>query len=248
MRDNDKNDALKKALDKTGLAEPVPDEAKKRIRKTKPRNFRKTLKKAGGYSLIFGSISYVFFTLKKYGFSVTIIRSALIWVISLLITAGAITTGIYFGARYLVMPGSIDRLEVPADTKPGEGAWPVDQKPAHENYAKPVSENLIGIRTFQGKDVSMDETRSVTGEIAKALGRYKDDKTEISFDQKGVRRAGHVILGSVEKDNNEYIINARLVRVSDAKIIVYTREKISSLDNLDRAGERIALRIISAIP
>ncbi len=245
MKEKDPVDRVKEALDRTGLSLPVPDDVKKHIRRSKAGNFRKVLKKTGGYSIIFGSISYIFFTLKKYGLSVTIIKSAVIWGISLILSVAAVTAGIYFSARYFIPSGTVNRTMVPVESGLKEMEIPEKEAPARRSTAAPSSGKLIGINTFKGADVSREEKRAVTDAVTASLKQYLDDTTGITVNRSGSRRAGLVLLGSVERNNGSYIINARLVRVSDAKIIMYTQEKIESLDSIESASERIALRIIS---
>jgi len=96
MKDNTTIEQFNRVMEKYRFTEPLPAEVQRHLRRNKRRQFNRTLKRTSGYSALFALISNLFFTLKKYGIAITIVKSAILIGIVALLTAGAVSTALYF--------------------------------------------------------------------------------------------------------------------------------------------------------
>ncbi len=241
-----------RVLDRLGFAEPAPPELQEYIRKVKRRQFRKTLKRTGAYSLVFILISYIYFTLKKIGISVTIYKSAAILALGSSITAVSIGAGAYFAAKKIIAPAEEIKIEKIQQEENVTAAVPVPVKKEPDNAD--TLENIrkrIGVQPFDAANADVSMSVRVTDMIAAGLAALRGaDYVVNTRREKSGKRTGMLLKGSVEFLNGEYTLTAKVVDVQTLKVIYYTSETAATENDIDSACSKIAEKIfrLSAVP
>lgn len=259
---------LDELLVKLKLVDPLPLNIQKYIRRTKSREFKTTLKKAGGYSLLFGIISFIFFLLRRFRISITIVNSAILLAVGSLFLLGALAAAIYLSMKDEIIPleqilktsmglsGKVipkkehgassykrtnEKVTAKEDSEPGE---------IKEDFAD--IEGRLGIKLFKEEigdqegriNISEGVSEVVTDKIAENLSVLRGNTRVIDFRlEKSDKRVGMMLFGSVEFLEGNFIIHARIVKVNNRKIIYYTSETINSRDEVDAACSAISKRI-----
>jgi len=233
-------------LERFNFTDPLPIEVKRHIAKTKGKQFKKTLKRAGGYGFLFGSISYLFFSIKKLGLGITVVKSVVLMAIIYTLMALSVITGIYYTVDSLIKPLSGIKVNV------GDPAAVVIEKeivsPASSYYSNEsleVIQNRIGVQPFLTVNVPAETSIKITDIISNNLikGLGKERVTNIRKEY-GKRKNGMMLMGSIELFEGTYTINARLVNVSDSRIISFASEVIQSPEELQGACAGISEKII----
>lgn len=236
---------FEEVLLKYRLVEPVPPVVHDHIRKEKGRQFKRTLRRAGGYSVLFAMVSDLFFALKKLGLPVTIVKSAAILGILAALGAVSVTSGIYLLVTGLAKPPAAIR-EVPR-TLPGKQGGAGDEA---REAAEPmeVIEDRIGVRPFQAVDLAEARAIGLSDRIAGRLARLRggDRVINLRHGRRG-KKSGMMLFGTVEHVEGMYTVTARVVNVGDARILFYDTETVATEDEFEAAGDRLAEKIYNSL-
>jgi len=246
MKENVTIDQFNRLMEKYRLTEPLPPHVRRHLRKSKRRQFIIILKRTSGYSALFVLISNVFFTLKKFGMAITIVKSAIIIVAAALLTAGAVTMAVYF----LVLQNVPDPEAVTGVRDSVIGTEDRDRALKDEPPAEPMSviEDRIGIQAFSGVNLPVDRATGISDRIAGELSALLGESRVINLRVgRGEKRSGMILLGTVEESNGSFSIIARVVNVKDSVILFYDKETAASEGDIDGACGRLAKKIYSAI-
>ncbi|MBN2159687.1 MAG: hypothetical protein JW807_09845 [Spirochaetes bacterium] len=239
-----KNDALValfgEVMLKYRLSEPASVEVKTHIRREKRRQFKKTLKRAGAYSIIFALISDLFFTLKKAGLPVTIVKSAVILVIVAALMTASVVSGVY-----LLMTRPYGATETRRD---GTAAVDNTVAPVSEEYEvrepPKVIEDRIGVSPFTAVNISGSRANVVSDRIAESLADLRGRDRVLNLRHgRGGKKSGMMLFGAVENVEGVFTITARVVSVKDSRILFYDTEIAGSEADIGPAADRIAKRI-----
>ncbi len=248
MKENPTIEQFNRVMEKYRLTEPLPAEVQRHIRINKRRQFNRTLKRTSGYSALFALISNLFFTLKKYGIGITIVKSAIILGVIALLTAGTVTTALYF----LVLQKVPDPQAVIKARERITGTTGQDPAVMGEDKNPPESaaviEDRLGVQAFSGVNLPVSRAAGISDRIASSLSALRGENRVVNIRfGRGGKKSGMMLLGSVEAGDGSYSITARVVNVKDSRILFYDSERAGSEQDIDGACDRLAKRIFAAI-
>lgn len=232
------------------FTEPVNPGIQEHIRRIKSSQFKKTLKRAGGYSFAFGLTAWLFFLLKKLGINVTIIKSAAILTLSVSAAGISAGAGVYQAVKYFVKPqekaGQIEaplRENIPAVTDAVKETAP-ESPDIPESL---IIKSRIGIQMLSAENTEKRLAGRITNTLAAELSGLRGADYVANYaKQKEQRKSGMILKGSVEFLNGTYNINVKLVDVNTLKILFYTSEAFRAEDDVKDACRKIAERIAEA--
>lgn len=239
-----KNDALValfgELLLKYRFVEPASSEVKEHIRREKRRQFKKTLRRAGGYTIIFGLIADLFFRLKRAGIPATIVKSAVILGILATLMTASVVSGVY-----LLLTRYFDATDIMRNgtTAVDKAVAPVGEK--NEVIEAPkVIEDRIGVKAFTAVNLPGTRAIAVSDSIAKSLAglRGRDRVLNLRYGRGG-KKSGMMLFGAVEEVEGVYTITVRVVSVKDSRILFYDVETAKSESEIGVAADRMAQRI-----
>lgn len=237
-----------RVLDRMGFAEPAPPELQEYIRKIKRSQFRKTLKRTGAYSFTFALVSYIYFTVKKMGISITIYKSAAILALSSTITAVSIGAGAYFAVKKITAPK--EEIKIEKVLQEEQIALPASEPAKKNGDSADTLEKIrkrIRVKSFDSANVDGAMSGRVTDAIAGGLASLRGiDYVVNSRKEKSGKRTGMVLKGSVEYLNGIYTVTAKVIDVTTARVLFYTSESSASEDDIDGACGKIAKKIASS--
>ncbi len=233
-------------LHKYRFTEPAPADIQHFIRENKRKQFQKIMKRTAGYSVLFALISHMFFTIRKYGIAITIVKSAILLGVLSLITAAAVTTGVYL----FVVRGAQDAVMAPA-MEFIRGAVREGNAGDHDDYLKEppaVIEDRLGIQPFAGVHMPDARAARLSDRMAKTLSSLRGNDRVVNLRLgRGGRKSGMMLFGSVESSAGTWIVSARVASVKDSRILFYDTETAGSEPDLEGACDRLARRIYDAI-
>lgn len=236
-------------LKRYGFVEPILPEVQMYIRDIKREQFIRTLKKAGGYSFIFGIITSVFFAIKKMGVGTTIVKSALLVFASAVISLTILSSGIYLSFKYIT--AFEEKKEEKREDAVQSGDAGIDKRIIREKKTRreiPEGVMLLGVQPFVAVNVEGRIALLAADTIAEKLVELRGSSRVINMRRRREgRKIGLMLLGSVEDLEGTYTVTAKVVSVSDSKIVFYTSEIVHSIDEIPAACTKIAGRISGII-
>jgi len=237
-------------LKRYGFVEPILPEVQMHIRDIKREQFVQTLKKAGGYSFIFGIITSVFFAIKKMGVGTTIVKSALLVFASAVISLTILSSGIYLSYKYITAPE--EKTEEKREDVVQSGDAGIDKRIIREKKTRreiPEGVMLLGVQPFVAVNVEGRIALLAADTITEKLVELRGSSRVINMRRRRRegRKIGLMLLGSVEDLEGTYTVTAKVVSVSDSKIVFYTSEVVHSIDEIPEACTKIAGRISGII-
>jgi hypothetical protein len=231
------------------FSQPVPPETRRRLSSNKKKQFMLVLKKSGGYTIIFGLIASLFFSLKKLGLGVTIAKTAVILALGTSAVVGLISLGVYTSVKDLMLKDVRDGA--PPTEESGEAALPVSNTAAGSvatDSAIHVAQ-WIGIGSISADSARDPESRAARKALVDELTRLRGKDYTIAIDERGGdRRYRMVLAGSIEARGEAYIISARISDVRDSRLLYYTSEEAASKELIPGACAALAKRIARALP
>ena len=244
-----KTELLEKLLIQFRFTRPIPAEVRNRIKENKKRQFVLILKKTGGYSLVFGLVASLFFTLKKLGVGITIIKSALILTVSATAAATLITAGIYTSVKYLTQHKNKENACLDITDKKASFTIKDEAEPFLTTDPAAVIAQRIGIQVFTAVNTDKALSPAVTDAIAEELMRLRGKNYTVNIRKStNTKRYRMMLIGSVEQRGSSLAITARVSDVDDSKILFYASEPVSSADRTDAACKVLARKIAQAFP
>jgi hypothetical protein len=248
MRENRTIEQFNRVMEKYRFVEPLPADVQHHLRKSKRRQFNRTLKRTSGYSALFALISNLFFTLKKYGIAITITKSAILLGIAALLTAAAASTALYF----LVLQKVPDPDVITKARERVTGTLEQDSalKESTDYPAEPaaVIEDRLGVQAFTGINLPDNRVAVVTDRMARSLAALRGGDRVVNLRLgRGGKKSGMMLLGSVESSDGSFSITARVVSVKDSRILFYDTETAGSEQDINGACSRLADKIYNTI-
>jgi len=242
MRESPNIALLGEVMEKYRLAEPVQTDVQRHIGIIKRAQFQKILKRTAGYSLFFALVSNIFFTLKKYGLGITIVKSAILLGIVTLVTAAAVTTGIYFlVARDIPPEKQLNVLEIMTDA--------VSVGPSEDPQEPPaIIEDRVGIQPFTGIDFPAAGAARFSDRMARSLAALRGPDRVVNLRLgRGGRKSGMMLFGAVESAGGAHTVTVRVASVKDSRILFYDSETVQSEAELESACDRLAKKVYEKI-
>lgn len=241
MTENIEN--IEKLLDSYKLIKPIPTEVIKKSNKTKQKRFKKIFKQTKGYSFLFSLIAFMFLTLRKAGFSVTVVQSAFVLALTGALITGSVVTGAYFTVDLIFS----DKEHIQIEKKNVEKNSLINKKIKKKKVnSAMVIKNRIAVAPFTAENVSKELSIKVSDTIAEQLALIKGKKRIINY-RFGRQQSEKMVLGSVMQLGTSYMINAKVVTIKDSKIIYYASETIQSKEMVNAACKRISKKIAAKI-
>ncbi len=207
------------------------------------KNLKKLLRDAGDYSIIFGFVLSVYSLAKKLGLGITFFQSKIVVAfLSVSIGISGVTGG-NIAINYVNDKYSTDKDKTEQITNDTTGILELDD-PVEDTKTIHIK-HRIGVNTFLGPDKEL--ARSVSNflaiELIKIVGSEK--VTLLGFKER--RKTDRIIMGSIRTLGKQKIITAKLVNVENSRAEYVTSEKIESIDGLNEACRKIAVRIVDEL-
>ncbi len=247
---NEAIEQFHKVLENLSFVEPASPELQKHIRKIKRRQFKKILKKTAAYSVTFICISYIYFTLKKLGISVTIAKSAAIFAVSSSVAAVSVAGGSYYAVKKIVAPEVEQEIEKIIER---EAAGPEKKKDINKREKIDPKKNAdtvdiikkrIAVQNFDVENANNIIAQKVTNKILEELAQIRGADYVVGYSKgKTDKISGMTLIGSVEFLNNLYTITAKVIDIKTLKVIYYASEISESEEGLNSACEKISKKI-----
>lgn len=248
MKNNASVKQFGQVMQKYRLADPVPAEVQRHIRDYKRRQFNKTLRRTAGYSSLFVLISNLFFTLRRYGLSITIAKSAILLGVLTMLTAAAFTTVLYwFVLKKVPDPKIVTKTADHVAREMGGESGTTDNS---DTPSEPpaVIEDRLGVQAFTGVNVPGATAAGVSDRVAKDLAALRGGERVVNLRYgRGNRKSGMMLFGNVESADGGFTITARVVSIKDSRILFYDSEGAVSEQDIDSACGRLAKKIYDKI-
>ncbi|HOO71527.1 MAG TPA: hypothetical protein PK926_07175 [Spirochaetota bacterium] len=239
-----RTELFEKFLDNYRFTRPVPVEVRRHVLIHKNSQFAVILKKAGGYSLAFGLVTSLFFSLKKLGLGVTIVKSAVILAAVTAASVAVIGLGAYASAQYIIRIIDKEKISVEADKHP-----PSNIEESFDPRESAEVAGRIGIQVFSAENTEKTLSAEVTDIIAGELARLRGEQYTVNVRKTGnIKRYRMMLIGSVEQKDDSFIVVARVSDVTDSRLLFYTSEEIQSREKINAASKTIARKIAEALP
>lgn len=234
---NGQADIFRKLMEKYRFMEPVSPAMQVTSLLYKREILVGVLRASGSYSIIYGLSLRLFFRLRSLGSGITSAQCV------------ALTCGIIASVAALLSAITI-YIAIPDRISAGDKDRPVPVKP--DGYIVPHREDLPGkkmntkapcivlVEQFTAENVDTAMAWTVADALASGL------KSMIGEDAVGIagkERGGRIIMGSVGRMGNVYLISARMVDAKSGRLVFSTTEKVEGPDNISDAGIALAKRI-----
>lgn len=231
-------------LKKYKLVDETPSKVQEHIRMHKNREFRKALKKAGGYSVLTGLISAFFFLFKRLGINISFFGTAVVVGVSATAVTVALTAGIVTGVLKLHQTDHsvIQKKDVPAVTQGGAVS-----KTGKADEPAEVIARRFGVQPFIAENVSSRFALIISDEISKTLSGLAGSGHVINL-RRGRRgkEIGMMVMGSVEKFDSEYVVNVRVTSVMTSRILFYSSASFKNKSEYKKACSTLSAKINQA--
>jgi hypothetical protein len=241
-----KTEQFEKLMSKFRFTRPVPPEVRRRISSSKKKQFRTILKKTGGYSISFGIIASLFFSLKKLGMGVSIVKTAIILASVTAAATVLIVAGVYTTVKRI---DKDEKREVGVLETDKQVAQPVEQKDAEPVDSSESVAGRIGVRVFAADNADKNMSITVTDAIADELALLRGEEFTLNIRKSNdEKRYRMMLVGSVEQRDGVFMITARVSDVRDSRVLFYASEEAASPGDITAACRSIARKIAQSIP
>ncbi len=218
-----------------------------------------TLIAVGDYSFFYGLVVKMYYFTRRFGLRLTVFQSKI-----LLIGAVAFSVSSSAGAVYVIHSKlkTIDRAiseDVPLRPLPALEKGKADEKrdvlpkgisgrePARGNSSIAITFRL-GVADLKSETVSGDEMERVKKSLVDRLVQLKGSDKVIALNRNRNRTANFILLSSVEKIGNSYILTAKIVDAEKGSVIFATSENAEASNGITTACEKLADRVSLQVP
>lgn len=240
------NDNLHNILLDLEVVNNIPVNVKNHFEKNKQKNLKKVLKKTKMYSFWSSLIISFMFFLKKIGISLTYLQSIIVFITLVNFTSATI---IFSGVVAYKNYSSQNHTAIVNKQAPIKKNLIKNQHVKQGNLKKRTNvpvEKIISIQPFDAIKVKKRHSKKIANSIYAHLSKfYGNDKVTIRKKGEKIHKAGMLIMGTVELDNetNEYIIDVSLVEVKNNVVIIGLSETINKLPQIDTVCKQISKKI-----
>ncbi len=233
-------DIIKKIYEKYKLTDKLPLEAKRVMLKSKKAVFINVLKKQKKYSIFMLFVVSVFFWVKKFGLTISLIKSFIFTAIVSAAMVATISVGSYYGVKKIIKnPAQIEKTKEKAVPEVIEKTPGVSQTPVKKaiNYQ-------LNIVPFEYEGIADESIKSLESKIVNNLNKImgKNSANLISRSKKSIT-AKKIVLGSVAKVDQNYFITIKVMNPESSKVLLYINEDIDQVDQVDQVCSKIAKKL-----
>lgn len=239
---NSAAEKIKKIIERFKLEEPVKEDDQHFARRRKRGLLLAILKSIGEYGLFYGLALRVFFAAKNIGVGLSMAQSVAVTLATAAVVAASATGGVVYYIKYhypvkeVMQPEQKSALEPLAEVKKNETSS-VQLKQGNGHHPQ----YRLGIQPFSGENVDEASAVRATDLIIKKLKELKGEGYLTSLSNRS--RTGNVaviLVGSVGKIGDNYVIFAKLIDVATGNNIFSTSETVTVQGDFDSACGRVA--------
>jgi len=241
--------SFERILERFRFREPVPQSVQEHVLISKRKALIGVLKTVNDYSLVYGAVLVVYFASRRIGLRLSVAQSKLaIAAAVIVVTAAVLLASWLFATRSLPRDTSgVDRPSASAVgiAIVGEERKKVlsDEKIIDEKTA-PIVKYRVGVETFTSEIVDRAKRDRIADSITNSLARLAGAEKVVRLGRAGRKNVNRVLLGSVEKLGDTYIITARIVDVEKSRVLFSASENVDSSAGIDDACALIARKAV----
>ncbi|MFC1670665.1 hypothetical protein ACFL20_09750 [Spirochaetota bacterium] len=241
---------LKELLSRYELQSPVPVDFQEYISSEMGSMFKRILKRAGQYSLVYGIFIALYFFLKKYGIKFTLTR-----LIVSLVTTAAIVTGSFYVYIKVIDEKTVDTTETmdlkikKGLTKTGDKTLPKIKSIEKKSDKKTggIITYTVGIEPFISSSLDKKTLKSISSRLKSEFVRMRGLQYSKAVRKGYKKNIKYTLLGSAEKMGDTVIIFAKVIDTKNSAILFATKEKALSIKDINKACSKISRRVVSKI-
>ncbi|MFH0977013.1 MAG: hypothetical protein V1874_14625 [Spirochaetota bacterium] len=240
---------LKAVIDRYELSEPVPQDVRLAMDRSRKENLVKILKKDARRFIFISTVVSFFLWIKKFGISLSIAKSAVTVTTACIISAGALTTaGVYTTKKIIEhfsagMPNTEEKIEEMKKTKTGS----LERRivPGILTYAVAVSQ-------IEMDEISNDRLYEYTNKIIRDLRNIKGAQAAININNLDKKHFSDKILSiSIIKlkesqttgSKSEFRISAKIVNSNNSQVLMYASETADNESMIQDSLRKLAKKI-----
>jgi len=242
---------LKAVIDKYKLSEPVPFDVRMAMEKSRKENLIKILKRDVHRAIFLSMVVSFFLWIKKFGISISIIKSAVAVSVALIIGAGIITVaGVYTTGKIIdYISDEKQKIEQVQDIKIDSGSNEKTEEsgaPEIISYAVAVSpvemDNASYKLLSEYRNIMIRELRKIKGTKAainlNSLDEYHlADKTlNISIIKLNEKSQG-------SGDESVYRISAKIISSTNSRVLMHTSETAAGENAISGSIQKLAAKL-----
>lgn len=236
-----KKDPAKELLQKYKMDKPLPDGNRKNIRVLKKRTMIHILKNQKRYStFVFLAVS-IFFWIKRFGVSFSLVKSAVVVLFALTLFVGAVAASAFITVKYLVMNTSVKEEIYKRKNKKEE---------VHNNELEKkinIPQYRISMAYFEYDSAISAIGRQVNSSLRNELLNLKGGNV-IDFTSGPANiKSNRIIVGSITKLDTTYLITAKIIDRTTSRIIEYVTETVETESDIPRACSVVSAKIAKKI-
>lgn len=241
-------------LDRFRLREPVPADIRMFVAATKRDSAVRVLRHHGVYGAAFGAALILFHGARRLGIRLAMrqARIALAGIVMIALTLIIIIFAIIFNStdvynRINNIDGALHD-DIHGRRVPGKS----DPVPSRDEGGKQHPEKTLpgasvhcrlGVELFTGGALGAEETRRVTGLVARELILLRGAEKVVLLPGAGRKKIANLaLLGGVEKLGGAYIITAKIVDMQTGRVTSSFVESADSASGVDDACRRLAAK------
>jgi hypothetical protein len=212
--------------------EAVSDEFKRFQKKRKKALYKRILVRLGKYSFYTGLAVSLFFGIKK----ISAVIGTKILVGSFLIAASASSVIIYTIVEKSDTPVVLNETDTIAEI--------IAPSPKKETK---ITHYTLGMQSFKTGSVDSETVEKVNRYMLQAMNSAKDDRYAANLSEIGEEKATYIVNQSIEKVNNSYYIQIKIIDKNTSAIMFASKGTAESENNLQETCNNIARQVISAV-
>ncbi len=249
-------DILNNILLKYKFTESVPLSIQQQIGTYSMKALKGTLQKFGEYSFFYGVTIKVLIAFRKFGLRISIIQMKVI----LVIVSGVITAGIVFSTYAIINNNQLDNKQNETTIKESNEskklAKLIENKKdtikkkllGDRNHKELLTiKNSVGVSIFKSAALSKEKLVYISHMFSAELLKLLGDKQVVLTMQRNRKAVEFLLLGSVEKLGDTFIMQSKIVHVKQSKIVVSLSDSFDSWELVHSSIKKLALKLAKKI-
>lgn len=233
-------------LKDNNLSNSIPISVQKQIIKDKKNTLLFIYKKFKKYSLFILLCINIYFLLKKVGLSLSFAK---IYFITIVVSSSVIisstSTVSYIIIKEVIYKDQTNEQEKKSiDNLSGQNNINIKNKSKNSviknNY-------LLQILPFEYESNLKNIELLVRKSISKEINKLKGKNASILSSNKSNNNTKKALLGSIFKENENYVISIKVIDKKTTKIILYISEQFKTIKNIDKACEKLTKKIVKIL-
>lgn len=237
---------LNAVIKKYKLADPVPAEVRMAMEKSRRAGLSNILRRDAAAALVTTAAVSLFLWIKKFGISVSMIKSTVAVSAAVTIGAGTITAAGVYGTikvtRYLSSPGT--RTETGKVT----GLETATLQDKTTGSPPGIIYYDLAVSRVEMDDVEPEVLREYTGIVIKELCKVKGEKAAIGIDMlDSSHKANRILdLSIIKLDqnmNSTYRVSAKIINSTNSQVLRHVSETVNSEKGIPVTLRSLALKV-----